>query len=239
MRFDGSALLDINWPTAFKVISGNASGTTPKVSAWIKLSGVESIAILFVTGAATNVTWSARVAQGPVGQNAIALDSAYLSAAFPTGTAQNASRTITMPTGFDYLELTGTPSAGAAAVEASPGLLVGRPAKINGLSLIGLHVTAPAADNISGTAVIEVSGNWNPGEINGLGTLPKNTPSSPARWDVLRDTSQDAIVIPTPAGSGVNETIRVGHLEFPALRASITLASGFGSFATYLSGKAI
>lgn len=231
-------LLDVYWPTAFKAISGNASGTTPKVSGWIKLKGVDTIVLAFVTGASTNVAWTAEVATGDQGQNAKALPN---PPTFPTGTAQGASATVTMPGDeFVYLRVTGTPSAGSAAVEMTPGVITSAGVGTHRIRQAGVLLSSPTASTgHAGQFAIETSGNFD-GKPNGMGppaaALLGNSGGAPAVWLAATDYANAAIsVAATTAGLSLYKTL--GIFNPVGLRVTYTGTSGFGILRAFVNGK--
>ena len=224
---------------AFKVVSGNASGTTPMVSGWIRVQGIDTIAWLFVTGATTNVVWTIHTSYDAIGSNPEELDYAtYLSAALPTGTNQNTSVTMTVPPKANYMRITGTPSAGTGAVEASPGLIVGKPQQYSHCRYAGVHFYCPSSATLAGQAALEFSANYNPPDTKeGLGNLPKTTGASgsePERWFAAckhADDGGSAITIAALTGSaGQDLAVRLGPFEYVALRAKFTPSAGFGRY---------
>lgn len=228
-------LLDVYWPTAFKAISGNASGTTPKVSAWIRLKEVNTIALAFVTGASTNVVWTAEVATGDQGQNAKALPN---PPTWPTGTAQNGSATVTMPGDeFVFLRVTGTPSAGSAAVEMTPGLITGYGCGMHRIRQAGVLFSSP--DTMAGQFALLVSGNFD-GKPKGIGpkaiaTL-ENGAGTPALWTTAADYTNTAISIAaTTAGQALYKTL--GMFNPMGVLATYTGTSGFGTIRCWINGK--
>lgn len=243
-RFQGGRLLDFE-AAAFKVVSGNASGTTPIVSGWIRVQNVETIAWLFVTGATTNVTWTIEIACGPQGFNAETLTSDYFSSALPTGINQNTSVTITLPQKAEYMRITGTPSAGSGVVEASPGLIVSRPQQYSHCRYAGVHLYCPSSATLAGQAALEFSANYNPPDTKeGLANLPKTTGSAganPERWFAAVKHADDggaAITIAALVGSaGQDIPIRLGAFEYVALRLKFTPSAGFGRYQATTNAK--
>lgn len=241
-RFQAGRLLDFE-SAAFKVVSGNASGTTPKVSGWIRVQGVDAIAWLFVTGATTNVVWTIHTSCDAQGNNAEALDTSYLSAALPTGINQNTSITITIPSRANYIRITGTPSAGSGVVEASPGLIVGLPQQYSHCRYVGAHFYCPSSATLAGQAALEYSANYNPPDTKeGLGNLPKTTGSTgtnPERWfPAVKGDSGAAITIAALVGSaGQDIPVNVGIFPYVALRAKFTPSAGFGRYQATANAK--
>ena len=244
-RFQAGALIDFE-SAAFKVVSGNASGVTPIVSGWIRVGGIDTIAWLFVTGASTNVVWTIHTSRDAQGNNPEELDyTTYLSAALPTGTNQNTSVTMTIPPNANYMRITGTPSAGSGAVEASPGLMVSEPQVIDHCRYAAVHFYCPASATLAGQAALEFSTNYNPENAKqGLGTLPVTTGSAgadPERWTAAvkhKDDGGAAITIAALSGStGQDLLLRLGILECVAFRAKFTPSSGFGRYQITANSK--
>lgn len=231
-------LLDVYWPTAFKAISGNASGTTPKTSAWIKLKEVDTIALAFVTGATTNVTWTAEVATGDQGQNAKALPN---PPTFPTGTNQNASATVTMPGDqFVYLRVTGTPSAGSGAVEMTPGIITGYGCSMHRIRQAGVLLSSPqASTGLAGQFALQVSGNFDgsprvTGGPRPIATLDNRTVA--AIWTTAQDSANaDISIAATTAASALYK--QLGFFQPMGLRTTFTATSGFGPLRAWVNGK--
>lgn len=237
-RFQAGRLLDFE-SAAFKVVSGNASGTTPKVSGWIRVQNVDTIAWTFVTGASTNVVWTIHTSYDAKGSNPEELDyTSYLSTALPTGVNQNATVTMTVPPKAEYMRITATPSAGSGAVEASPGLIVGLPQQYSHCRYAAVHLYCPSSASLEGQAAIEFSANYNPPDTKeGLGNLPKTTGASgsnPERWFPACKHADDggaAITIAAlVASTGQDIPLRLGAFEYVALRAKFTPTGGFGRY---------
>jgi len=231
---------------AFQPVSGNASGTTPKVSGWIKLGNVESITLALATASSTGCTWSAKVAPCKPGQpsvvdavNAVALDPAYLSGAFPTGTNQSATVTVTMPEGKTFLQLTATPTAGSGAITATPGLITGRAAWVHRYrdSGIGIVLDCPAAATLAGQAAIDYSPNVTD-DKQGLAQLPETSAAEPAIWFPATDRTDTAITIAAlVASTGQTISLRQIAGPFVAVRVKFTPSAGFGRYRALLNAK--
>lgn len=219
-------------------ITGNASGTTPMVSSWLKLTDVDTAVLTLATAVGTGGTWNAQVATDSRGKDAISLPNAP---AWPTGTHQAASVTVTMPGGaYRYLQLTFTPSAGSGSVTATFGVITGRPVLVRERQL-GMFYVVPPADNLAGDHALEVSGNWDGtffgGQNKAISGL-NNTPSEPAAWCPAVDASGAAITIASVAGSGQTLPVRLGLFEFVAIRCKFTPTGGSGHLRVYSNGKA-
>jgi len=231
---------------AYNVISGNASGTTPKVSGWIHLGNVESVALALTTATTTGCTWSAKVAPCKPGQpslvdtaNAVTLDASYLSAAFPTGSNQSATVTVTMPENMVYLQLTATPTTGSGAITATPGLITGRPIWVHRYrdSGIGIVLDCPASATLGGQAAIEYSPNVNDAK-QGLGQIPDTSAAEPAIWFPATDCTDTDLTIPALVAS-TGQTISLRQIAGPfiALRVKFTPSEGFGRYRAILNAK--
>ena len=249
-RFQAGILLDFE-SAAFNVVSGNASGTTPKVSGWIRVIGIDRIDWLFVTGATTNVTWTIDTSYDAVGSNADSLPAANILdsngavTTLPTGTNQNATRTIVIPDRANYIRITGTPSAGSGAVEASPGLIVGKANEIPHCRQAGVHLFCLASATLAGQAALKYSANYNPPDTKqGRGTLPPTTGAfgaNPERWFAAMKSANDggaAISIGAlSASTGQDVALELGLFSFEAMRGEFTPSAGFGRYTMTFNAK--
>lgn len=237
-RFDPPLAIDIK-TTSFTPITGNASGVTPIISAWQKLINVDTVAFALLTASVTGGVWTALVATDINGRDAKALPS---SPTFPTGTNQNATVVIKMPNagGYNYLQLTFTPSAGSGAVSATYGKIVGVPVSQHRDRQTGVHIYTPSGDSLAATNVLEYSANYDGRPVTGGPTnIPMllNTAADPALWVAAIDSSNTALTIPAPAASGISKMLRLGIFEFGGIRFSTTITAGFGSIKVFVNGK--
>ena len=168
--FQAGNLLDFQAP-AYAVISGNASGTTPMPSGWIKVADVESLDVALTTASSTNVTWSAQTATTPDGRDAVALVN---PPTWPTGVNQSATVNIVLPAKAKYLKITATPSAGSGAVTATPSMVYGRPAVLRHPKEASVVFDCAAAATLAGQGYLDFSANYNPctPDQGQLGNLP-------------------------------------------------------------------
>jgi hypothetical protein len=234
-RFNAGILIDFV-TLAFKVVSGNASGTTPKVSGVIKAIGVESVDVLFVTGASTNVAWSITVSKDAGFHNSETLTP---DNELPTGVGQNSTVNIPLH-GWPYFKITGTPSAGSGAVEATPTTVYGEPQTLDRVKLAGVLFEGFAADTVAGQAYLDYSANYNPQTQveKGLGALPKNTAADPAKWFSATDMTDSAYAIPAlVASTGQTIPLNVSSYPWVALRARFSPSSGFGRYRVTYNSK--
>jgi len=217
-------------------ITGNASGTTPMVSSWLKLAQVDTAVLTLATAVGTGGVWTAKVATSSQGKDAIDLPN---PPAWPTGTHQAATVTVTMPGSYRYLQLTFTPNAGSGAVTATFGAITGLPVLVRERHL-GMFYVVPAADNLAGDHVLEYSGNYDGtvfgGQNKALSGL-SNTPSEPAAWCPAVDATGAAISIASVAGSGQTLPLRLGIFEFVGVRCKFTPTGGSGRLRVYVNRK--
>ena len=218
-------------------ITGNASGTTPMVSSWLKLANVDSVALTLATATSTGGVWSAQVATGPGGEGAIDLPN---PPNWPTGTHQSATVTVQLPGGaYQYLQLTLTPNTGSGAVTATFGAITGLPVSTARSRQLGIHYVTTS--NVAGDHGLEVSGNWDGRYFGGPATstpLLHNSPTEPAAWDGAKAEDGTDISIPAASGSSPqNDFIRLGLWEPVAIRCKFTPASGAGQVRVYSNGK--
>lgn len=235
-RFLAGVLLDFQ-AAAFAVVSGNASGVTPMPSGWIKVDGVDSVAFTLTTASATNVTWTAKTATVADGRDSVPLVN---PPTFPTGTNQNASVVVTLPSGAKYLQLVATPSAGSGAVAATPTMVTGKPAVIPYSKDCGILFDCPASATLAGQGYLDFSANYNPAPKDlGLGTLPKNTVADPELWFPATDVTDTAYTVPAlVASTGQTIPIRLGRVPFVAMRARFAPSAGFGRYRATYNAKA-
>lgn len=236
-RFDAGVALSIKTP-AFAVISGAISGTTPKVSGWIKLVGVESMQFALTTTSTANGVWSAETATGSLGQNAKPLDN---PPTFPTGTSQNSTVTVTMEgTEFVYLRLTFTPSAGSGNANANCGLVTGFPVNVSRDRQLGLLYSGLAADTLAGTNALEIAANWDGRTpVGGPSPIPAfNNSVDPVVWAAAVDSSGSAISVAAKVASTVQSLpLRLGVFEFNAFRCKFVPTAGFGTYKVFFNAK--
>lgn len=240
-RFEGGYVVDVSTP-AFAVVSGAISGTTPKVSGWIKLAGVDTVAFVLTTTSTANGVWTADVARDGLGKDAKPLPTTP-SPAFPTGTSQNTTSTITMPGDeFVYLRLTFTPSAGSGNANAQSGLIVSAPVHTYMVRQLGVFFTTPAADTLAGTQALKYSGNFDGRPAGGGQTrtpMFTNDATNPAVWTAAVDSSNAAISLAAlVASTGMQIFLRLGIFEPKAIRYEFTPTAGFGHVRVYWNGKA-
>lgn len=222
-------LVDFSYPAA-SIVSGAISGVTPKVSSWVQVKRCESIAVTLTTTGTANGVWTCEVSNDEttvkVGVNRATMDKAPT---FPTGTSQNS--TVTLYTlGYKYFRLTFTPSAGAGNADAAVGLIVGAPLDIAQVHFGSMFLYIPAADNLVGTWLCEVSNDW-----SGIGD-GQSTTAANGQWADIVSSGDPAIT--NPSGSGQSLAVRMGILEFGAIRMKYTPTSGFGSGNCSFVGKA-
>lgn len=242
-RFQSGYLLDFQ-AAAFKIVSGNASGVTPIVSGWVHVGGIAFSDWLFVTGATTNVTWTIDVANNAQGNNSAPLDPSAITdtsgvvTALPTGINQNTTRELIIPDNMSYIRITGTPSAGSGAVEASPGAQYGQPNEIERCRYVAVHLYSDAANTLAGQAAIEVCCNFNPADKKqGRGNIPVTSGlfgANPERWTPIVKHADDggaAITIAAKTASTLQDILlRLNQLETVAIRAKLTPTAGFGRY---------
>lgn len=219
-------------------ITGNASGTTPMVSTWLKLAEVDTAILALATAVGTGGVWSAKVATSEEGQGAVDLANPPV---WPTGTHQAASVTIQMPGGsYRYLQLTFTPNAGSGAVTATFGKITGLPVSTARSRQLGIHYVT--TNDVAGAHALDFSGNYDGRVYGGPATatpLLRNTISEPVAWDPAKDEAGNAIVPPAASGSSPQSAfLRLGIFEPLAIRCSFTPASGSGQVRVYSNGKA-
>jgi len=236
-RLQTGILLDFQ-ATALAILSGTASGTTPIVGPWVKIDSVDSLDVTFVTGSTTNVTWSVLFSATANGAQPFAPST---TPAYPTGTNQNSSVNIAIGNDIaKYVQVTATPSAGSQAVSATPTMVYGKPAIIPHTKDTGVVFDCPASATLAGQVTLEYSANYNPGNRDlGVGTLPKNTVADPAIWFPATDVTDTPYVIPAlVASTGQTIALRLGRLEFIAMRARFAPSAGFGRYRGVYNSKA-
>ncbi len=226
-------LLDFIAP-AFQVISGNASGT-PKNSGAIRVESVESVDFALTTASTTNVTWAAFLSTKADLSDEIAHPS---PPTFPTGTNQSATVNITVGDGYKYLRLTATTVSGTGAVTATPTMVYGSPTKIAYVKRVGVHFYCPSSATLAGQGYIDYSANYNPNEKDiGVGTLPRNN-VEPVIWFPGTDVTDTTYTVPAlVASTGQSLPLRLGTLEFIAIRARFAPSAGFGEYRVTYNAK--
>lgn len=223
-QFNGGLALQYA-SAAYLLISGNASGTTPKLSAWT-LVDAESLTVTLATGSGTNCVWSAQVSDYPDGREVIDLPD---PPTFPTGVNHSQAVVITMPSGYRYLRLKAVPSAGSSSITATPTLVTGRPFRTHHAKLLGLSFHCDAAATLVGQAAWEMSPNYSPRQQQ-IGSMPVNSAADPALWVPGIDADGNASTVAAKLASTAQDVpIRLGHWEYPAVRAKLTITSGFGA----------
>lgn len=213
---------------AFAAITGNASGTTPMQSAWIRVINVDTIAFALSTGATTGGVWSAEVATNYLGADAIALDSAYLDSAWPTGTNQSATRTITIPNRrYTHFRLTFTPNTGSGAVLANTGAVTSRGVKLERhIRSASVYFATPTTDTIAGQWALEFSPTHYDRDCNAPPAIDNIL--DPQVWTAAVDSANAAITIAATTSGGQNLLKRLGCVEPQAIRVKFTPTSGAG-----------
>jgi len=214
-------------------VSGAISGTTPKVSAAITVIGVESVAILLATTGSVNGVWTVQVSN----DQKTWLETAGFASqpTYPTGVAS--SGTPVIPTwGYQYMQLTFTPSAGAGNATATmTGKVQSIPFDLAQNQVASITLTANATDTIAGTWLAEVSNNWS----GALGSLKGRSlviadgnwatfPASPALAAKVASTAQNQ-----PINLGVDANGATGEFPYMALRLAFTPSAGFGAVNVY------
>lgn len=234
-RFDAGVALNVKLP-AFALVTGTI--TTPKTSEWIRLVNVESLALILASTSTADITWTADCATGPLGQNAKALPS---PPSWPTGTAQSATVTVTMPGDeFVYLRITATKNSGSGAVTANPGLIVGFPVNVSRDRQLGLMYSGLAADTLAGTNALEYAANWDGRTpVGGPSPIPAfNNSVDPVVWAAATDVDDAPYSLPAKVASTVlSQPIRLGVFEFNAFRCKFVPTAGFGTYKVFFNAK--
>jgi len=225
-------------------MSGAISGTTPKLSTWIKAVGLESFTVNLATTGTVNGTWTA---QGSNADDAtkpaeliVELGTFPSQPTYPTGVASSGD--VVQPTyGFRYIRFTFTPSAGAGnATVTFKGKMTGAPLDMAQLHHGSIHLFVAAADTLAGQFALEGSNNWSgilqgnkaKGQAFADGLWTPYLPS-PAIAVLVASTGQDRMVDLGITTDGATGIIRCG-----AIRLNFTWTAGFGSPSAYGAYKA-
>lgn len=222
---------------AFAAITGNASGTTPMQSEWMRVINADTIAFTLTTAASTNGVWTAEVATDYLGANAIAVDSSLVSPAFPTGVNQNATPVITIPNRrYTHLRLTFTPSAGSGAVLANTGVVTSRGVKLERHTRsASVYFATPTTDTIAGQWALFYSPTHFDRETSSIPMI--DNIADPQVWTAAVDSSNSAISIAVTVTGGQNLIKRLGVFEPMAVRTTFTPTSGAGRIRAILNVK--
>jgi hypothetical protein len=222
---------------AFAAITGNASGTTPMQSAWMRVINVDTIAFTMTTAASTNGVWTAEVATNYLGADAIAVDSTLVSPAFPTGVNQSATPVITIPNRrYTHLRLTFTPSAGSGAVLANTGAVTSRGVKLERHTRsASVYFATPSTDTIAGQWALYYSPTHYDRDCAGIPTI--DNINDPQVWTAAVDSSNSAISIAATITGGQDLIKRLGVFEPQAMRVKFTPTSGAGRVRCILNVK--
>jgi hypothetical protein len=228
-KFNRGTLLDFETAAASPV-SGAISGTTPKVSAWIKTKSVDSVTFTFTTTSTADGSWLIELSNDEEATkvNVINRATLILPPTLPSGTSQNSTVAITT-LGYHYMRLTFTPVAGAGNANALTGVIVGAPVDLAQVNLASAHIYVPSTGAAAGAWLLETSNNWS-------GMFGSPAPAvADGNWNDIVEAGDPAIA--ALAGSGQNLGIRLGFVEQGALRMSYTPASGYGAIKVYFVGK--
>ncbi len=220
---------------AFAAITGNASGTTPMQSAWIRVINVDTIAFALSTAASTNGVWTAEVATNYLGADAVPVSP---DAAFPTGVNQSATSTITIPNRrYTHLRLTFTPSAGSGAVLANTGAVTSRGVKLERHTrCASVYFATPSGDTIAGQWALYYSPTHYDRETSG--SVPQiDNIADPQIWTAAVDSSNTAVSIAATTSGGQDLIKRLGVFEPAAMRVKFTPTSGAGRVRAILNTK--
>lgn len=221
-------MLDVTLP-AFAPVDDTVTDpdTTPIVSDTIKVKGVDTIAFDIATTDTVDGTWSAEVSSDEA-DTKVWLDRAAMEDAptWPTGTTQSATVTVSM-LGFKFLRLTFTPIEGSGDVSAEAGVIVGSAIDLERVTLASVYLYTPGADDLEGGYLIEVSNNNT--------SAKRGNPTSDGRFTDIVAAGDPAV--PGPTGTGQDLGVRLGEVEFGAMRISLTPTAGSGSASVYFQGK--
>lgn len=224
--------LQFNTPS-FTPVSGAISGVTPKVSSPITCIGVESITMNLATTGTVNGLWTVQVSNDAKAW----IESAGFASqpTYPTGVASSGN--VTVPTwGYQYMQITFTPSAGAGNATATlNGKVQSIPFDLGQNQVASLTLNANATDTIAGTWLAEVSNNWSGGLGGSKGRQLViadgnwNTfPASPALAAKVASTAQNQ-----PINLGVDTNGATGEFPYLALRLAFTPTAGAGGVNAY------
>lgn len=226
---------------AFAAITGNASGTTPMQSAWIRAINVDTIGFVLTTAASTDGVWTAEVATNYLGADAVALAAANVSPAFPTGVNQSATCVLTIPNRrYTHLRLTFTPSAGSGAVLANTGVVTSRGVRVERhVHCASVYFATPTTDTIAGQWAFQYSPTHYDRDRSDVGEgVPQiDNLNDPQVWAAAVDSSNSAISIAATVTGGQNLIKRLGVFEPAAVRATFTPTSGAGRVRCILNVK--
>lgn len=219
---------NFNTPS-FTPVSGAISGVTPKVSAAITCTGVESITMNLATTSTVNGLWTVQVSND---QKVWTETAGFASQpTYPTGVASSGN--VTVPTwGYQYMQITFTPSAGAGNATATlNGKVQSIPFDLSQNIVASITLNANATDTIAGTWLAEVCNNWsgNLGALKGRQLVIAdgnwNTfPASPALAAKVASTLQAQ-----PINLGVDTTGATGEFPYAAFRVAFTPTAGAGA----------
>lgn len=220
---------------AFAAITGNASGTTPMQSAWIRLINADTVAFTLTTAASTSGVWTAQVATDYLGSNPVDLPN---PPTWPTGVNQSSTVTVTMPNErrYTHLQLTFTPSAGNGAVLANTGVVIGRSVKMERHTRSAcVYFATPSTDTIAGQWAMEYSPTHFDRERESVPQI--DNIADPQVWTAAVDSSNTAISIAATVTGGQNLIKRLGVFEPAAVRVKFTPTSGAGRVRAILNSK--
>lgn len=234
-RFDQQIGIDFK-NAAFAVVSGAISGVTPKVSEWIRVLNVDTIAFRLTTTSTANGVWTAETAEDYKGFNAMALPPANVSPAFPTGTTQDQVTTLTIPCRrHSHIRLTFTPSAGAGNANADTGLIVGRPVIIERKDLAAVYFDQSNATQ-AGQWAVDYAATYYDREKDAAGPQIDNL-ADPPLYSAAIDHLNAAITFAATTSGLANFMKRFGALEYAAIRAKFIPTAGAGRLRAIFNSK--
>ncbi len=218
---------------SFTPVNGAVSGTTPMVSSAITCKGVESITANLATTGTVNGVWTVQASNDT--QTWVQTANLPSQPTYPTGVASSGN--VTIPTwGYQYLQITFTPSVGAGNATATlNGKVQSIPFDLAQNQVASITVNANATDTIAGTWLPEVSNNWSgrlarpKGRALVLADGNWNTfPASPAMAAKVASTAQNQ-----PINLGVDTTGATGEFPYAAFRVAFTPTAGAGGVNVY------
>jgi len=221
---------------SFTPVSGAISGTTPKVSSAITVKGVESVAIALATTSTANGLWTIQVSNDESATKVWTESASFPGQpTYPTGAAS--SGTPVIPTwGYNFMQITFTPSAGAGNATATvSGKVQSAPIDVCQNETGSLLLVANATDTLAGTWLPEVSNDWSGMLLNPAGRNQVNKlVIADGSWGTyLVNPALAAKVASTlqaqTSDLGINTTGSPGTMPYGAFRLAFTPTAGSGT----------
>jgi len=224
--FINGTYLDIDL-TAFAIVSGAISGTTPKVSSWQKVAGADTVALVGSTTSTVEGTWKVELSMdGITGVDQSTLPEPYVLAPATTGGA--GSGTFVMPMrGHKYVRITFTPTSGAGNANVNMGAIIGVPLSSQQMNLGSLQLYSPAAATLAGT--------W---AFAGSNSGKESPPFPSPVWYPFSDyTAELAPAVPAMTTGGQNHKVSLYPFDWKLHRVTFTPTAGAGAMSIFVAGK--